>query len=46
MALACLNAGTYPAFSDGPKPPCASNDPAAADYMVYATSRTTAFTAP
>lgn len=41
MALACLNAGTYPAFTDGPKPPCASSDPAAEAYRVYHTSPVT-----
>lgn len=45
MAIACLNAGTYPAFSEGPLPPCASSDPAADDYKVYAPSATTTFTA-
>ncbi len=44
--LACLNAGTYPTFNDGPKPPCASSDPAAASYHLYVTSATSTFTAP
>ena len=46
LTFACLNAGTYPAFTDGGLPPCASSDPAAQGYRVYAPSATSTFTAP
>jgi hypothetical protein len=46
VAYACLNAGTYPTFTDGPRPPCASGDPAAAAYKASATSAVTTFTTP
>ncbi len=46
MALSCLNASTFPGFADGPRPPCASSDEAAAAYRAYSPSATTTFTAP
>jgi hypothetical protein len=46
MTLACLNAGTFPTFSDGPLPPCASADPAAASYEAHAASAVSTYTAP
>lgn len=46
MTLVCLNAGTYPAFSDGPRPPCGSEDPAAKAYKVYYASEVTEYAAP
>ena len=44
--IACLNAGTYPTFSDGPRPPCASQDPAASSFLMYAVGGASIFTAP
>jgi hypothetical protein len=44
--LACLNAGTYPMFSDGPLPPCASGDAAAASYFLFVTGAVSTYTAP
>jgi hypothetical protein len=44
ITLACLNAGTYPMFSDGPFPPCASGDPTAASYSAHAASAISSYT--
>ena len=38
VTLVCVNAASYPMFSDGPLPPCASADPAAASYRVNVVS--------
>lgn len=46
VTLVCFNAATYPAFSDGPRPPCASGDPAAAAYRAQVVSASLAYTAP
>lgn len=46
ITYGCLNAGTYPMFSDGPLPPCASSDPAAAAYKVYSASSVSTYVAP